>query len=218
MNGWSRSKKMTVEQAGESLSIQKLTNMGLFKRGPCAVDTLRLAGVPGNADVLIGVWFYHCEEDGGLYLQVDEGVALPPEKVREVEDGQSIALDSTECFYGGRRYWFLCPRETNGEACGRRVSRLYLPPGEKLFGCRQCFDLTYESVQKHDSRVDALMRDETALDEISQNAQSQKTRDLLLAMRAYNKLFDKDIKYFRGLRNKKALMDEVRRSLQREAS
>jgi hypothetical protein len=25
---------------------------------------------------------------------------------------------------------------------------LYLPPGGKFFGCRQCYDLTYESCQR----------------------------------------------------------------------
>jgi hypothetical protein len=28
------------------------------------------------------------------------------------------------------------------------VGKLYLPPGGKFFGCRQCYDLTYESCQR----------------------------------------------------------------------
>lgn len=203
MNGWYRSKKRTVEDAGEALCVQRLSKIGLFQRGPCALKSLRLAAAPGNADVLIGVWFYRCGEDGGPCIQLEEDMPLPPERVREIEDDQIIELETTPCNYGGERFWFLCPMEVNGSVCGKRAGKLYLPPGEKLFGCRHCCDLTYESSQKHDARVDALIKDEVALDQIAQNAKSQKTRDLLLAMRAYKKMIGKDLIYLRGLRNKK---------------
>jgi len=36
----------------------------------------------------------------------------------------------------------------NGRGCGRRVGKLYLPPGGRYFGCRQCHDLTYTSCQE----------------------------------------------------------------------
>lgn len=39
------------------------------------------------------------------------------------------------------RYWFLCP------TCARRSKKLYRPSGETLFGCRQCYNLTYTSCQ-----------------------------------------------------------------------
>ena len=29
--------------------------------------------------------------------------------------------------------------------CGRRVQKLYLPPGGRQFGCRDCYDLGYET-------------------------------------------------------------------------
>ncbi len=54
-----------------------------------------------------------------------------------------IQLLSTPCNYGGKRYWFHCPLESNGHKCRRRVAILYLPPGEKYFGCRHCYKLTY---------------------------------------------------------------------------
>jgi hypothetical protein len=40
----------------------------------------------------------------------------------------------------------------------RRVGKLYLPPGERYFGCRCCHRLTYRSVQEHDKRVDWLRK------------------------------------------------------------
>jgi hypothetical protein len=42
--------------------------------------------------------------------------------------------------------------------CRRMVTKLCLPPGHSSFGCRQCHDLSYRSVQEHDSRVDKLVK------------------------------------------------------------
>jgi hypothetical protein len=54
--------------------------------------------------------------------------------------------------YGGQRYWWLCP------SCGRRCAYLY---SGKVFACRQCYRLTYESAQSgdpHQARVERRMR------------------------------------------------------------
>ena len=52
---------------------------------------------------------------------------------------------------GGQRRWFRCPR------CGRRMFKLYRPLRSPFFACRQCHDLTYLCVQKHDARLDRLV-------------------------------------------------------------
>lgn len=67
-----------------------------------------------------------------------------------------IPLTTTRPHLGGSRFWFVC-------RCGRRVGRLYLPAGHSVFGCRACYNLTYQSAQTHDKRRDALMRDPAAL-------------------------------------------------------
>jgi hypothetical protein len=54
-----------------------------------------------------------------------------------------IPLTTTTCYFGGKRYWFICPWYANGKYCGRRVGVLYL--GGKYFACRHCYDLSYES-------------------------------------------------------------------------
>jgi hypothetical protein len=59
-----------------------------------------------------------------------------------------ISLENTEPKYGGLRWWFLCPLSLNGLRCKRRVTKLYLPPGGRYFGCRRCYDLTYRSCQE----------------------------------------------------------------------
>lgn len=56
----------------------------------------------------------------------------------------TVALVSTRCFFGGKRYWFACPVEKGGQRCNRRVGKLYRHNGER-FGCRECYDLTYLS-------------------------------------------------------------------------
>lgn len=75
----------------------------------------------------------------------------------------SVRLESTPLHFGGRRWWGICPLAVKGQACNRRVGKLYLPPGNRYFGCRHCHRLTYRSAQEHDKRVDALRRNPAAL-------------------------------------------------------
>ena len=50
-----------------------------------------------------------------------------------------FAVSWTPCNLGGRRIWLLCP-------CGCRVAKLYVPlGGDAMFGCRDCWGLTYNS-------------------------------------------------------------------------
>jgi hypothetical protein len=56
-----------------------------------------------------------------------------------------VQLTTTLCNFGGVRYWFICPLSKNGVYCGRRVAKLYLAPGANYFGCRHCYNLSYES-------------------------------------------------------------------------
>lgn len=59
-----------------------------------------------------------------------------------------VNLEWTPTQFGGKRWWFTCPLTKRSLACNRRVSKLYLPPGAKFFGCRKCHDLTYQSSQE----------------------------------------------------------------------
>jgi hypothetical protein len=58
-----------------------------------------------------------------------------------------IRIASSPCNYGGLRWWWRCPRS------GRRVSKLYLPPGASIFASRKLYRLAYRS-----QRVTALDR------------------------------------------------------------
>ena len=65
-----------------------------------------------------------------------------------------VSLMTTRPYCGGR-WWFLCPLVRGGRQCRARIGRLYLPPGRRYFGCRRCYDLTYESCQES-HQFDAL--------------------------------------------------------------
>jgi len=94
---------------------------------------------------------------GGNYirLQYTQTDSYSGEKT---ELDYKIELVTTHCNFGGVRYWFICPLVVKGKACRRRVAKLYLPPGGKYFGCRHCYNLTYESCKEHDKRVDILKK------------------------------------------------------------
>lgn len=57
-----------------------------------------------------------------------------------------IGLDLAPQPKGGHRYYFICL------SCKKRAGKLYLPAGGKLFACRGCHDLTYNSCQKGKKR------------------------------------------------------------------
>ncbi len=63
-----------------------------------------------------------------------------------------VELLSTEPNFGGRRWYFRCPlvRE-DGRVCDGRVAKLWLPKGQRFFGCTACHDLTHKSsLECHD--------------------------------------------------------------------
>jgi hypothetical protein len=92
-----------------------------------------------------------------LMLENDEHVRLQYAQIdnntgKKSEFDYKVRLVSTPCFYGGLRWWFICPLIANGQACKRRVEVLYLGGGE-YFGCRHCCNLTYDC-QKESGKFD----------------------------------------------------------------
>ena len=60
-----------------------------------------------------------------------------------------VRLSRTPCHFGGTRTWLHCP----ADGCGRRVRVLY---GGRLFVCRQCARLAYQSTRE--DRIDLATR------------------------------------------------------------
>jgi hypothetical protein len=61
----------------------------------------------------------------------------------KVDYDYEVGLTTTQCHFGGVRYWFICPLNKNSVPCRRRVGKLYR--AGKYFGCRHCYDLSYKS-------------------------------------------------------------------------
>lgn len=69
----------------------------------------------------------------------------------EVED-QTILLNSSPCYYGGHRYWFICP------TCNLRVGVLYKTPQDNTYECRKCKGLIYELTKHRKGRLEKVIR------------------------------------------------------------
>ena len=95
---------------------------------------------------------------------------------------QSAQITTTECHFGGTRRWFRCSLIRDGYPCKRRVRVLYSTPCEKLFGCRECHNLTYRSAQEHDKRIDWLLK--LPMEEFNLALSTGTLRQRLLAVRA----------------------------------
>lgn len=98
----------------------------------------------------LGRWFHWVwkEEDGTERSSIDvrvlnDAVELSYTSRRGGEEPKKlcyqVTLTYTDCRYGGRRPWFVCPNLN----CQRRVAKLYA--GGSYFLCRHCYDLVYLS-------------------------------------------------------------------------
>ena len=102
--------------------------------------------------------------------------------------GLGLPFNTVPTRGGGRRLCLICP------GCGRKGFKVYRPFHLRAFACRTCHDLSYTSVQKHDARLDRLLKapDSTLLRLM---ARGQKTCWRLLAIRAGHIRLDLMSKY-----------------------
>lgn len=127
---------------------------------------------------------YTCEPGGS-------GSAVLRFRYSVTRGGDSVQIDepipvvTTKPHFGGVRWWFICPLIASGRACQQRVRKLYLPSGGGYFGCRTCYNLTYESVRTHDDRVGRLFRNPEALLRALEDRNASRS---LLALKAVFKL------------------------------
>jgi hypothetical protein len=62
-----------------------------------------------------------------------------PGPARNTKSTTKIYLTASRPWFGGRRWWFVCPTEN------RRVRKLYLPPSARRFRSRRAYRLAYAS-------------------------------------------------------------------------
>ena len=180
---WHRCRKKTTVEACNSISTTLLKRYGFLHNGYICEMPWRNA--QGEEVGSVGFWISLKDWTGDIrlqYAQVSRGGD------NEILD-YSVNLVATPCNYGSKRWWFVCPLDKKGIACNRRVRELYLGDG-KYFGCRHCYNLTYTSVQKHDQRVDDLIRDPERF--IRAPISLDET---LLILKAMIKLWEKEKKY-----------------------
>ena len=163
-----RSARLTVEQC-RVFDVGSLRQSLKFVDFPANSGETSWSGISvwsdplGGMEAVLGYLVGRTASEGLVVLTDPERTSLFPDSIR-LRGEYIISVDVTRPRIGGIRYWFRCPVERDGNPCGRRVKKLYLPPGEQLFGCRYCHDLTYRSCQEHDNRQAALAGDPDALD------------------------------------------------------
>lgn len=124
-----RGGKITVGQM-TALDVRKLKRAGCLKPGFCGQSTW------SRGETVIATICFRVEIDASgvmhvrlLYKTRDRNEAWQDMDYR-------VNLDWTPCHYGGSQAWFRCP------SCHRRVATIY---GGKVFACRHCHRLAYDS-------------------------------------------------------------------------
>jgi len=135
-------KKDTVEDC-RIVSISFLKKQGYFSEPCCMSGTIFWKNSLGERTGSIGITVSTLD-DIGHYVRFYYTVTNRSSG-EKTEYDYKIQLTTTPCNFGGVRYWFICPLSKNGVYCGRRVAKLYKAPGGNYFGCRHCYNLSYES-------------------------------------------------------------------------
>jgi hypothetical protein len=151
---WWRSPKKEVVEDCLSIDASRWTREGILKAGLCQADSCS--------------WTYRSGDSITVNYEVNT-LELTSPSVRLWYSrawratGQTdsadyhVGLATTRPYFGGLRWWLVCPLIVDGRPCNRRVSKLYLPGSARYFGCRHCHDLTYTSCQES-HKDDALCR------------------------------------------------------------
>jgi hypothetical protein len=130
-----RSAGRATTDDGLSLSLPKLLRDRLFRPGSASGSVVWTNTTTGERAGSIG-YEAHLGQDSGR-------VRLKYTSTRWDGDRREsdywIQLVTTAQPFGGRRWWWICPRT------GRRAVKLYLPNGAFTFASRQAYRLAYRS-------------------------------------------------------------------------
>src|SRR5271166_1862906 len=127
-----RSAGRATTEDGLALSLPKLLRIQLFRPGSVSGGSLVWTNTTTGEQVGSIGYEAHLDHESGR-------VRLSYTTTRW--DGERrkfdywIGLTTTPQPFGGRRWWFICPRT------GRRAAKLYLPAGALIFASRQAYRL-----------------------------------------------------------------------------
>jgi len=132
-------KKTTVEECAD-LSIFRLNEWRHLKgrHNGTLTWTRKLSGSRTSVGLVVDVM------DNEPYVEVRYTVTGRNDGSKQ-DYNYRIGLVTTPCNLGGVRYWFICP------GCGWRVAKLYLRGDSRMFLCRVCNKLSYQS--RNESRL-----------------------------------------------------------------
>lgn len=101
-----------------------------------------------------GMWVWRREDEvvASIGYQASRAAVTLEYTANGEPQRYTVSLEWTPCNYGGSRPWFRCP----ASRCGRRCAVLY---GGRIFACRQCHGLAYESQREDRSGRLLLKRD-----------------------------------------------------------
>lgn len=132
-----KGKKSTVEACKE-LDIGSWQRKGYFDNAPVSLTFSWNRGDRSLGSIGVAVL-----NRNSIRLHYDSWIGDNRSNAKSLD--YPIPVSWTECNFGGKRPWFICPGMVNGQACRRRVAKLYLDGS--YFLCRHCHDLTYETRQ-----------------------------------------------------------------------
>jgi hypothetical protein len=124
-------------ESGLTLSLSKLLRDGFFRPGCTSCSSLVWTNTTTGEQVgSIGYEAQLDQESGRVRLRYTTTRRWDGERR---ESDYWIQLETTPQPFGGRRWWFLCPKT------GRQAAKLYLPSGAFTFASRQAYRLAYRS-------------------------------------------------------------------------
>jgi len=150
MGRWEWSNRWTAEES-KSFPITFLKKYGYLKQGQRYGGISWSSGGEKTGDI----GFYTSIEGEKGFVNVQ--YTITDKNTQKKEDfNYEIKLVTTPCYFGGYRWWFICPLVVNNIPCSRRVGVLYFA-GHRYLGCRHCHNITYESC-KESHKWDRMFR------------------------------------------------------------
>jgi len=93
--------------------------------------------MPNDLDNFLSLDMVHKVKIDDLVKQTKEGLKLAVLQACLGNIDQEIQLTTSKTRFGGKRYWFVCPK------CARRVGTLYKKSEFSGMQCRKCLGLKY---------------------------------------------------------------------------
>jgi hypothetical protein len=131
-----------------TLNIRELQDLGLFYKHLGEITEI-ITPPSGQNAMRLSVWGRTTVDWTGI-IYIDVTFPRSKNNVPVIDEfNYTISTFPVKCARGGERLYINCPIVMeNGNQCDKAASILYLPPGEKMLGCRDCHKLTYDSTRK----------------------------------------------------------------------